>query len=71
MHASFPVLLHSNILVFSQLIGVDNTPNDRITWRVTDWPPFYIPDSEDKGQGIYDKLIPNFPMTLLAINIPD
>lgn len=28
-----------------------------ITWRVIDWPPFYILHGQDKGQGVYDILI--------------
>lgn len=28
-----------------------------LTWRVIDWPPFYILDGADKGQGLYDQLI--------------
>ena len=31
-----------------------------ITWRVTDWPPFYILSGPNKGQGIYDQLISMF-----------
>lgn len=33
------------------------TAKELLTWRVIDWPPFYILYGKDKGQGIYDKLI--------------
>ena len=32
---------------------------EQLIWRVVDWPPFYILHGEDKGTGIYDKLISN------------
>ncbi|OKY24892.1 hypothetical protein [Thalassotalea sp. PP2-459] len=31
--------------------------NETITWRIVDWPPFYILQGPDKGQGIYDSLL--------------
>jgi len=30
---------------------------ETVTWRVTDWPPFYILEGPDKGKGIYDEII--------------
>lgn len=31
--------------------------SETVIWRVTDWPPFYILEGQDKGKGIYDELI--------------
>ena len=39
---------------------------ETVLWRVTDWPPFYILEGEDKGKGLYDKMI-----ALLAAGMPE
>jgi len=39
---------------------------ETVIWRVTDWPPFYILDGQDKGKGIYDEII-----SMISRHIPE
>jgi len=39
---------------------------ETVTWRVTDWPPFYILEGPDKGKGIYDEII-----SMMSQHIPE
>jgi uncharacterized protein (TIGR02285 family) len=41
----------------SMIICFKLSAKEVLTWRVIDWPPFYILHGKDKGEGIYDKLI--------------
>jgi len=60
------LVLH--VLVFSILLTHSLLCNakDTVSWRVTDWPPFYILDGENKGTGLYDKMI-----AMLSAGMPE
>ncbi len=50
---NLPVYLLLTFLTYSNFAH----SKEAITWRVTDWPPFYILDGVQKGRGIYDEMI--------------
>jgi len=54
--------MHRLILILILLLGmlVAVPPlhaKETVLWRVIDWPPFYILDGPNKGEGLYDQLI--------------
>ncbi|WP_281557982.1 TIGR02285 family protein [Thalassomonas sp. RHCl1] len=66
MYKSLFALFLCNLFVCLQSIAQESKATDKITWRTIDWPPFYILDAENKGQGIYDQLI-----SKLASGLPE
>ena len=57
-----------HVLIFSILLmcSLLSTAKDTVSWRVTDWPPFYILNGENKGTGLYDKMI-----AMLSAGMPE
>lgn len=67
--ASRVFIRKSVCVLFIILCSITTHPalaKETLEWRVTHWPPFYILEGPNKGQGIYDEII-----TLLIENLPE
>ena len=57
---------HFLIFFMLLMLSLASAAKDTVSWRVTDWPPFYILSGEDKGAGLYDKMI-----AMLSAGMPE
>ncbi|MEW6990113.1 TIGR02285 family protein [Colwelliaceae bacterium 6441] len=56
-HVVVKFMLWTALFNLSLSFSFSLSAKELLTWRVIDWPPFYILSGKDKGQGIYDQLI--------------
>ena len=54
----------SAVLVLMCATLLCHAESDEITWRIIDWPPFYIVDGPQAQQGLYDNIIHDLSMAL-------